>query len=413
MATVNALLAALHDRTLELSAQPAMPSKTEDPGLRRLVGNAIRILTLIDPPPDVMTILQAMPTSESAEEPGNSPIKTIGYTLGVLADTLNANPETVRNTGHTDRGQVRSQILATLHQVATVSLAALPTDPGFSSPALIRDLADATRTASYVPRGDLREPIGLLALAQIPGSLDESVARWAETAIEILQSQTRVTSYAFQRTAVTIATLCSTAAAAFAEPTTGERPPEGASRALIRASQAWQRAADWPPEIRLGGRTTELRHRSRDLDQALLTHRLRQPGAPSRHTAMNAALLSAEKVAACHKSALLQVVNSRNLWISVAALGPSYITRHPGVHRSDWVPDPGTRAGQMLLNVNACAQAVTALETALDRLHPPAAAISAAGSPGEEPRWETVSPNGSRPPRSSRATAPPSRGIAR
>lgn len=83
MATVNALLDALHDRTLELSAQPAMPSNTEDPGLGRLVGNAIRILALIDPPPDVMTILQAMPTSEPAEEPGNSPITTIGYTLGL------------------------------------------------------------------------------------------------------------------------------------------------------------------------------------------------------------------------------------------------------------------------------------------------------------------------------------------
>ncbi len=108
MATVNALLAALHDRTLEPSAQP---STTEISGLSRLVGNAIRILALIDPPPDVMTILQAMPKAEPAEEPVNSPITTIGYTLGVLADTLNANPETVRNTGHADRGKLLGMTL--------------------------------------------------------------------------------------------------------------------------------------------------------------------------------------------------------------------------------------------------------------------------------------------------------------
>lgn len=319
MATVNALLAALHDRTLEPSAQPSMPSTTEMSGLSRLVRNAIRILALIDPPPDVMTILQAMPKAEPAEEPVNTPITTIGYTLGVLADTLNANPETVRNTGHSDRGQLRSQVLATLHHVATLSLAASPPDQGFSSPALIRDLADATRTATYVPRADLHEPIGQLALGQSPGSLDQTVARWAETAIEILHSQTRVTSYAFQRTAATIATICSTAAATYAEPT-GERSFEGAaSAALTTASQAWQHAADWPPEVRLGGRTTELRHRSQDLDQALATHRLGQPDAPWQQTAMSAALLAAERVAACHKSALLQVISSRHLWINVAA----------------------------------------------------------------------------------------------
>ncbi len=411
MATVNALLAALHDRTLDLSAQPSMQSKTEMSGLSRLVGNAIRILALIDPPPDVMTILQAMPKAEPAEEPVNSPITTIGYTLGVLADTLNANPETVRNTGHADRGQLRSQVLATLHHVATVSLAACPVDQAFSGPALIRDLADATHAASYVPQGDLHTPIGLLALGPSPGGIDEAVARWAETAIEILASQTRVTSYAFQRTAATIATICSTAATTFAEPP-GERPLESAaSAALTKASQAWQRAADWPPEVRLGGRTTELRHRSQDLDQALATHRLGPPGAPSRQAAMRAALLSAGKVAACHKSALLQVISSRNLWISVAALGPNYLTHHPGASRADWIPDPGTRASEVLMH--ACTQAGTALETALDQLHHPAVA-SATATPGEGPRWETVSSsNRSRRPRSPTALMHPGRGIAR
>lgn len=411
MATVNALLAALHDRTLEISAQPSLQSKTEISGLSRLVGNAIRILALIDPPPDVMTILQAMPKAEPAEEPVNSPITTLGYTLGVLADTLNASPETVRNTGHADRGQLRSQVLAALHHVATVSLeAAVPIDQAFSSPALTRDLADATYAASYVPRADLHEPIGLLALGQSPG-LDETVARWAETAIEILQSQTRVTSYAFQRTAAMIATICSTAAATFAEPT-GERPLEGAaSAALTKASQAWQRAADWPPEIRLGGRTTELRHRSQDLDQALATHRLGLPGAPSWQEAMSAALLTAEKVAACHNSALLQVVSSRNFWINVEALGPNYLTHHPGASRSDWVPDPGTRAGEVLLD--ACIQAGRALETALDQLHHPPGTSSAAPH-DQGPRWETVSaPNRSPRPRSRTALTPPGCGIAR
>ena len=126
---------------------------------------------------------------------------------------------------------------------------------------------------------------------------------------------------------------------------------------------------------------------------------------------MSAALLSAEKVAACHKSALLQVISSRNLWINVAALGPNYLTHHPGASRSNWTPHSATRAGEVLLD--ACTQAGRALEIALDHLHHPTAA-SAAGLPSEEPQWEKVSaPDRSRRRRTTTALTHPGRGIAR
>lgn len=99
---------------------------------------------------------------------------------------------------------------------------------------------------------------------------------------------------------------------------------------MVRAFQAWQIAADWPPEVRLGGRTTELRHRSRELDEAFAAQHLVQAETPLQQDAMFTALVQAEKIAAQHQSALIRVVADGGLWISVQALGPAYQTRHPG-----------------------------------------------------------------------------------
>jgi len=254
------------------------------------------------------------------------------------------------------------------------------------------------------------EPGALHSLGPIPGSLDHDVDRWARCVTDILTSPSRVTSYVFQRTAATIARVCFAAAAVLEVPA-GVRLTDNRFALLVTAAQAWQTAADWPPEVRLGGRTTPLRERSRELDEALANQPLDEAASKDWQDTIRGALLRAEKVAACHQAALCQVVGSRSLWISVEALGPNYLTHNPGASRSDWVPDPGTHGGEVLLH--ACTQAGRDLEAALNPLHHPPGA-SAAATHGQGPRWETVlAPNRSQRPRSPAASMPPGRGFAR
>jgi hypothetical protein len=161
--------------------------------------------------------------------------------------------------------------------------------------------------------------------------------------------------------------------------------------ALISACRDWQTAADWPPEVRLGGHATELRHRSQDLHEALTGAPLNTMGQRSRQDALESALRLAVGVGNSHEAALTRVVTGRELWIVAQALGPSYLTRHPGVHRTDWVLDPGTNSGTTLLQ--AAHRANNSLKKTTDEL----ASIHLARMPGLDlpgTLWETVAVEG-------------------
>ncbi|CAL8980264.1 hypothetical protein PROP_03093 [Propionicimonas sp. T2.31MG-18] len=388
MATVDALLAALRERTQELALQQ---HNTPDPstlGWHRLARNSMRILQTVGTPPELAPILRAVvDEAEPADGPVNAPITAMGYTLGVLADTVNSHPEFATLAGHADRAHLRFCVLSGLHDAATATLTAMhATSTSTPSRDLIRALAEVTEAASYVPWRPLRTPLGQLALGAGPSGFDEVAAAWAASAIDVLSSRTRTTGYAFQRTAFSIAQLCQAAAIAF---TSEHAKPTGprVEAALTSARQDWQRAADWPPEVRLGGHATELRHRSHDLDEALAPERLATMDDGSRLESVRSALLLATEVGTSHESALARVVQGRELWIVAQALGPAYLTRHPGTHRTDWVLDPGTIYGPKL--IQAVHRANAALEDAAqlvdevqrtdvsDRLRAPM-------------RWETV-----------------------
>lgn len=387
MASVDHLLAALHERTGELSAHEQPSPEQALIGWHRLARNASRILVMVDAPTELMPILHAIRDEvEVREADVDTPITALGYTLGALADTLNSNPDAVTIAGRADRAQLRSSILSSLHHAAIASLAAASGDVTTPACALLRDLADSTHAASYVPWRPLHPPLSLLALGPTGASLDQAVTRWAESATDVLDSRTRVTSFAFQRTAASIAHLCHTAATVFSA-TGGETPARWeVSTALTSAFQAWQIAAAWPPEIRLGGRTTTLRLRSQELDQAL-DHDSRTANRLSQEGAMRSALLRAEEVAASHEAALNRLVTNRGLWVIAHALGPAYLTRHPGVHRTDWVPDPGTVYGTTM--IDAVQRAVQALRVATDAIEPQQRA-SATGLARGPLLWETV-----------------------
>lgn len=389
MATVETLLAALHDRTGEYISEHPATSEAAKLGWHRLALNAMRILVMTSPPADVTTILkQILRHVDPRDAPVNSAMTAIGYTLGVLADTVNSHPDTLKAAGHAGRTQLRSCILGTLHHVAAITLQALPADSTVPGRNLIRDLADATEAAAYAPWRTPHQPLAGLSLGPTPGSLDQAVDRWARCATDILTSPSRVTSYAFQRTAATIARVCFAAAAVLTEPA-GERAGDHiAGSTLAAAAQAWQTAADWPPEVRLGGRTTPLRQRSSELDQALAGLAHVAVSSLTEHEALFGAVLRAERVSASYQAALVQVVTSHSLWVSVEALGSHYLTRHPGTARADWVIDPGTLHGEALLS--ASERAGAALRQAVDHIHRPVTPAGWARSPRDRPVWETI-----------------------
>jgi len=388
MATVDALLAALRERTREVALQQYNAPDPSMLGWHRLARNSMRILQTVGTPPELVPILRdVLDEAELTEAHDNAPITAMGYTLGVLADTVNSHPEFAALAGHSDRAQLRSCVLSGLHDAATVTLTAMhATNTSTPSRDLIRALAEATEAASYVPWRPLSTPLGQLALGPRPRGLDEVAAAWAASAIDILSSRTRTTGYAFQRTASSIAQLCYAAATAF---TSQDAKSTGrvVEAALTSARQHWRQAADWPTEVRLGGHATELRHRSQDLDEALAPERLSTMDHRSRQESLQSALLRATEVGNSHESALVRVVQGGELWIVVQALGPAYLTRHPGTHRTDWVLDPGTSYGPKL--IQAVHRANRALEDATHMVDE--VQSTNLGDRSRRPsRWETV-----------------------
>ncbi len=390
MATVNALLVALYERTLE-SRTPR--HSAPDPSLldwNRLARNAIRCLDAVDPPPELVPILRAIVAEtgvEGRDVDDTHPLTAIGYTLGVLADTLNSHPEVAALASHADRAQLRSCLLSSLYGAATDTVSALQgVDASVSDTNLIHTLADATEPASFVPWRPLASPLGRLAVGPGSDSFDQVVAAWAASATDVLGSRTSSTGYAFQRTAVSIAQLCLAAATTFGSAEDG-LPGQQMKDALITACRDWQIAADWPPEVRLGGHATELRHRSQDLDEALTGAPLSTMAPRSRQDTLESAVLLADGVGKSHEAALTRVVTGGELWIVAHALGPSYLTRHPGTHRNDWVLAPATVYGTTLLQAarraHSTLQEATVELTQMPRTREPDRSLSG-------PQWETV-----------------------
>lgn len=388
MATVEALLAALRDRTQELALEQFNPPDPSMLGWHRLSWNSARILQTVGTPPELVPVLRTiLAEAESVDASDDAPITAVGFTLGVLADTVNSHPEFPALAGPADRAQLRSHVLSALHDAAIATLTAMnAANASTSNKDLLRLLAEVTDTASHVPWRPLHTPLGRLALGPRPGGFDEVAAAWAASAVDILRSRTRTTGYAFQRIAASIAQLCHATATTFSSMDSAATGREVAA-ALISARWGWQQAADWPPEVRLGGQATELRHCSHDLDQAIAPENLASMDRRSQQESLRSALLLATQVAAGHESALARVVQGRELWIIARALGPTYLTRHPGAHRTDWVRDPGTIYGPRLLHavhranvaLVSSAQLIQALESAdsSDRSREPA-------------RWETI-----------------------
>lgn len=390
MATVDQLLAALYQRSCKLDSPDHLTAEEAFRGWHRLAHHGTRILDMVGYPPDLASILREIVRSDELQDAqASAPIAALGYTVGVLADTLVSYPEQVAIAGQADRAQLRSCIVGCLHVAARSTLSAQPEDANTAGAALVRSLAAATEAAWYVPWRPLRPALGQLALGPNRSNLDKALTAWAESAIDVLNSSTRVTSYAFQRTAGSIARICLTAAQSFSK--AGERifADEEMAVALSGAFQSWQIAADWPLGIRLGGRNADLRHRSQELDDVLERSLTSGEESWSPQQWVHGALRQAQEVAAIHESGLERLVSSRGLWIIADALDASYLARNPGTHRTDWVPDSGRGHGAtLLLHVH---RAIGLLQHARAQVEESRFWDLPASPPLHASPWETVS----------------------
>ena len=129
MAAVDALLAALHDRTREIRAQEPSSPDSSLLGWDRLARNAMRVLAIVDPPPELMSMLRDIVDRDERRDPDEGAwITAVGLTLGALADTIVAHPEVAAAASRVDRLQLRSSVLGTLHAAAAAALSGSWTD---------------------------------------------------------------------------------------------------------------------------------------------------------------------------------------------------------------------------------------------------------------------------------------------
>ncbi|MGC3994723.1 MAG: hypothetical protein QM779_11525 [Propionicimonas sp.] len=264
-----------------------------------------------------------------------APLARMSLTMGAIADVLADN---LRNRPRPEYvGREAAKLAATL--AAPLHLAARWSHTGLQD----RDLASAHR----VLRGRLdnlaaaTEPWALIPPARrdsvladlrirtptAPG-LDGAIAAWADEALLVLGDRHRTSSWAMQAIAGNLA-LISHAAYNLAEHAIRHGAlPETASQALATSATAWRAAATWPPYLRLGGRTNDLRTLSAELKTRLAT----EPPttiADTRHL-----LHLALPVAEAHATTMDRLARSHDLWIHGPSLGPS------AGDIPNWEPEP-------------------------------------------------------------------------
>lgn len=185
-----------------------------------------------------------------------------------------------------------------------------------------------------------------------PG-IDGAVARWSSAALAILRSPSNVTQLALQLTAADIALICAAAAASVsAGVRTQVLTAESGTpvEALTEASGSWRRAAVWPSNVRLGGRSNDLRDASQDLREQI-TRQLRdgqhwkadpQLGTPAIIASMLWATQTAHHLGVAHEHALHELADGASrAWVArdtVSAPFPS-VADQLATARYAWIPD--------------------------------------------------------------------------
>jgi hypothetical protein len=295
-----------------------------------------------------------------------SRLATAGQIMGAIADVLADTTRISPSPGLVGGEAVKLQtsLLAAVHQTARWSRATLDSQALASTRHALMlaldDLALVTEPWALVPPGRRVSALENLSLPSraAPG-LPGATAAWAQETLPVLQGRYRVTGWAMQATASSLALLSQlTRAAVLRAYPDGNAPggSEALTPKLAQAARAWRAAATWPPNLRLGGSTHQLRSTVRDLREACETA---QPSVAVMRHVLDLAL----PVAQTHALTMKRLMDKHELWIKGAIPGDT-------VYSQQWVREPrGSRAGTpMLQSAEHGLQALTEAVWELDHL---------------------------------------------
>ncbi len=346
-----------------------------------------------------------------AEAPDAHPLPAPGTGLMGITMTIGCLAEVMRApvlTGPTTREQAGDALGTNLE--AALARAARWTQGGFEAlgcqpePQITR-LAGLQAGPSTSPALHAWRVVG----PTDPG-IDGATSRWETAATEAVTDPRAVTQLALQLGAADIALLCAAASAITdrADRSRGITDESRAVGSLTTAGGSWRQAARWPSHVRLGGRSTQLRHASAELRECLV-HTLRSGSdwkrpeelfadtSPEAYLAVaHSALQSAVRVGEHLVSALDDLTRGANrVWLEASHIPmPKHsVQKMLDSLRYDWLPDPASYHSAESLNLNAAAaldKLVMAAPLTIDAL----VALPAQPDQGsdDEGPWETVPP---------------------
>lgn len=293
----------------------------------------------------------------------------ISLTVGAIADVLAAaarldpRPALVG----TEATRLQAGLLAPLHVTARWSRAVLEEQHlSLSRQALVRalrDLATVTEPYALIPpaqRVSLLEDLRLRSHTA-PG-LEGAVVAWADTVKPVLEDRYRVSGWAMQAVAGNLALLSHVARNAVAQAVGRGAVPEAlaaeATAALAESVKAWRAAATWPPTLRLGGHTGDLREAVRDLRDACITEPL------PRVRVLRRILGVASDIGNSHAHVMERLVNRHELWVDADSLGAA------AGHAVGWIREPwwSAQGVGLLESANAGRASLTDCVAQIDRL---------------------------------------------
>ena len=301
-----------------------------------------------------------------------------------------------------ERARLSADVLAALYGAAEVTIRQASVSGGFRTSLLL--LAQSTETAALIPATRRGSALGCLSLSSADPTLAGVLSRWARTAGREFAGQTRLTSFAFQSTAALTAMLCSRTAEA-AGPAQQRNPQDRTPEALRRSFAAWRTVSSWPAHVRLAGAaSSELRRSTGALAAALSGPMTSEMHPVARILILQEGLHRAADLGVAQIDALSNIVRGRQMWVAAESVSPRYLSAHPEIRPTGWIPDPGGRVGlQMVADAIQARELLDGAIQLLDRAVGPLSSMSPRGiglapiDGGRAHAWEVVASAGNRP----------------
>jgi hypothetical protein len=269
-------------------------------------------------------VLKPLATGPRMELPGDlvpaPSLLGISRTVGAIGDVLADTGINYFSLGLVGSEAVRfeASLLASLHLTARWSRSTLNeqtlASTRHSLMTSLDDLAILTEPWAMILPANRASAFDHIRLPNpsAPG-LEGAVVTWADEAWRILHDRHRATGWSMQATAGTLALLSLLAGDAVVRDGRATGMPgeaiDGLIDTLAQAVQAWRAAGTWPPNLRLGGSTEDLRRLTRDLRETI------DAGPKPDLATMRHLLGLIQPVGLLHAATMERLVAGRELWI--------------------------------------------------------------------------------------------------